>query len=362
MAVQFTVMSIDDDQITTPKKSVFEKNEISIGRSRLNDLVLDHPGVSNTHARIRVDVNDGPAKFFISDLDSTNGTMVGNKRLDPRVEISIPEKDRIMIAGFIVKIENIADDAVPPAERIGKVTNGHAKRSPTMHVAFDGKDTSSYVKPDEPVSEEMPTPPPPPPPAVEEKITETPPEQTMIESAPILENEPTSVPSFAAEASLLVDDGDVELDFVATALLTLSGTITHKGQGLAGVTVSDSELGETTTDDTGRFEFRDILEGTSYDLTFYKPTFILAPKSATGTLMDQNISLEISGKKLFSISGKITHKGKALAGVSVDGGKLGVILTDGSGVYRFDNVPEGEEHTLKASKDGYTFGTVRKVT
>src|SRR5882757_6985287 len=112
MAVQVTVLSIDDEQLSAPKKSVFSKADISIGRSRLNDLVLEHPGVSNTHARVRIEGINGSTKFYVSDLDSTNGTMVGNKRLDPRAETVLTERDRIMIAGFILKIDSVPEDLI----------------------------------------------------------------------------------------------------------------------------------------------------------------------------------------------------------------------------------------------------------
>lgn len=349
MAIQFTVLSIDDDQVKPPSRSVFDKTEISIGRSRLNDLVLDHPGVSNTHARVRVEHSDGSQRFYISDLDSTNGTMVGNKRLDPRSEVLIPERDRIMIAGYILKVENIADDLLPK-ESFGKVTNGHSKRSPTVHVAFDGSDTKSFVRPEEPESIEMPI----------EEQSETPVlsgfEQHTDEAL-----EESVTPSFAALASLVIDDSDIELDFVATALLKLSGVVTHRGKPLSGVKVSEPQLGERVTDENGRFEYGDIIEGTGYELSLDKEGFKLIPPSFSGTLIDEDVSCETEARRLFAISGKITHKGQPLAGVTVDGGKLGVIVTDETGAYRFENVPEGEEYTLKASKDGFTFGTVRKV-
>lgn len=355
MAIQFTVLSIDDDEVQAPKRSVFDKHEISIGRSRLNDLVLDHPGVSNTHARVRVDLSDGAQRFFISDLDSTNGTMVGNKRLDPRTEVQIPERDRIMIAGYILKVENVPDDLIPK-ESFGKVTNGHSKRSPTVHVAFDGSDTKSFVRPEAPESTEMPIAEPPAPgleePAEIETVTE--------EKVPEPETE-YATPSFTALASLVLEDSDIELDFVATALLRLSGVITHKGKPLPGVVVTDAALGERVTDEAGCFEFGDIIEGTNYELTFKKEGYLISPYSLSGTLLDEDVTLSAEAKRLFAISGKITHKGKPLSGVTVNGGKLGTIITDDTGSYRFENVPEGEEYTLKASKDGFTFGTVRKV-
>lgn len=52
---------------------------LSIGRDPANDLVLDSPKVSRQHARILVEA----AQYKISDLNSTNGTFLANKRLTP---------------------------------------------------------------------------------------------------------------------------------------------------------------------------------------------------------------------------------------------------------------------------------------
>ncbi len=362
MAVQFTVMSIDDEQLTPPRKAVFDKREISIGRSRLNDLVLDHAGVSNTHARIRVENLNGSSKFYVSDLDSTNGTMIGNKRLDPRTEIAVPERDRIMIAGYILKVEYVPDSASPKVEP-AKPVNGHAEATPPL---VEGKATDAFIIPEAPVTEEVRTLPRSATPGIKPAravVKEEPIEEPV--QAPVVEQEPEDeakrgIPSFAAHATLLIQDEDIQLDFVATQLLRLSGTVMHRGEPLTGAVVRDAALGEVTTGKDGTFVFKDVLEGTNYALTFEKTGFVFSGSPMSGSLNDGDVSLDVTAKKLFAISGKITHKGKSLPGVTIDGGKLGVVVTDAAGVYRFAEVLEGEEYTLKASKDGYTFGTIRK--
>lgn len=52
--------------------------EISIGRGKNNDVVIDHPSVSRTHARI---IRDHQA-FKLEDTNSINGLIVMGKRLD----------------------------------------------------------------------------------------------------------------------------------------------------------------------------------------------------------------------------------------------------------------------------------------
>lgn len=58
---------------------------LEIGRAHENDLCLPmDPGVSSRHARI---VREGRS-FWLEDLDSRNGTFLGDERLRERVPIS----------------------------------------------------------------------------------------------------------------------------------------------------------------------------------------------------------------------------------------------------------------------------------
>ena len=60
------------------------KNVLAIGRSPTNDLALSlDPLVSATHARI---VHEG-SSFWLEDLDSRNGTYIGEQRIQGRTLI-----------------------------------------------------------------------------------------------------------------------------------------------------------------------------------------------------------------------------------------------------------------------------------
>ena len=59
--------------------------EVSIGRSKINDITLDYPTVSKQHAFIRVD----QSRTFVTDNDSKNGTFLGEERLDPLREVPL---------------------------------------------------------------------------------------------------------------------------------------------------------------------------------------------------------------------------------------------------------------------------------
>ena len=68
------------------------KDITTIGRTSLNDLVVDHPAVSRKHAGIRRD-RDG---YWISDLGSKNGTFVNGENVgdEPR---RLRNRDRIEV-------------------------------------------------------------------------------------------------------------------------------------------------------------------------------------------------------------------------------------------------------------------------
>lgn len=55
-----------------------ENEQISIGRNSKNDVHIDNPAVSNSHAVVKKVMNT----YFIEDLGSTNGTFVNEKKID----------------------------------------------------------------------------------------------------------------------------------------------------------------------------------------------------------------------------------------------------------------------------------------
>jgi TolB protein len=93
---------------------------LSIGRDPANDLVLDSPKVSRQHARILVD----GAQYKISDLNSTNGTYLANKRLTPG-EPQVWAADKTVKIGdtFLTLKEGpikqpVSEKTTPPPESI----------------------------------------------------------------------------------------------------------------------------------------------------------------------------------------------------------------------------------------------------
>jgi hypothetical protein len=73
-----------------------EKERVIIGRLGDSDVVLEDPGVSRRHAEIRRE--DG--EWIISDLGSTNGTMVNEATIGER---ALREGDRITIGRIVLE-------------------------------------------------------------------------------------------------------------------------------------------------------------------------------------------------------------------------------------------------------------------
>lgn len=74
------------------KLTTFETNneQISIGRNPVNDIQIDNPAVSSSHAVIRKVMNT----YYIEDLKSTNGTFVNEKRID---KYELLDRDEVII-------------------------------------------------------------------------------------------------------------------------------------------------------------------------------------------------------------------------------------------------------------------------
>lgn len=60
-----------------PAEYTLLKTEVSLGRGEDNDIVIPHPSVSRSHARLAR--RDG--SFLLTDLNSTNGSYVNNQQV-----------------------------------------------------------------------------------------------------------------------------------------------------------------------------------------------------------------------------------------------------------------------------------------
>lgn len=80
---------------------IFEKDEITLGRTGQNDLVLPDGNVSQRHARISH--RDG--KFIVADTGSTNGVYVNGRMASGPMVVTGPNK--IHVAGFILTVSEL---------------------------------------------------------------------------------------------------------------------------------------------------------------------------------------------------------------------------------------------------------------
>lgn len=93
-----------------------DREEITVGRSSANDLVLRQKSVSRSHARISC--RDG--RLYVEDLDSKNATMLGGDRVDGPREVQ--DGDFLSFGDVLVQVRfgeqagEDDDEATPVAE------------------------------------------------------------------------------------------------------------------------------------------------------------------------------------------------------------------------------------------------------
>jgi hypothetical protein len=71
-------------------------NEISIGRSKLNDIIIENKVVSGFHAKL---VIKGDGTLWVHDLNSTNGVFLNGKRISDKARV-MPQ-DKIKLGTFL---------------------------------------------------------------------------------------------------------------------------------------------------------------------------------------------------------------------------------------------------------------------
>ncbi|HRR99366.1 MAG TPA: FHA domain-containing protein [Candidatus Sumerlaeia bacterium] len=81
------------------QKYFFDKEVMSIGRARDNDIVIENLSVSRNHARVR----QSEGKYILTDLNSANGTFVNNVRIN---KIELQDNDTITIGKHTIQFMN----------------------------------------------------------------------------------------------------------------------------------------------------------------------------------------------------------------------------------------------------------------
>lgn len=96
------------DRVVTSKVDL-DKSVLTIGRNTGNDLVIDDLSVSGLHAQLERDEDpyyEGHFRYFLHDMNSTNGSFLNSERITGRIELK--NNDTVKIGWNEFKF--IADD------------------------------------------------------------------------------------------------------------------------------------------------------------------------------------------------------------------------------------------------------------
>jgi diguanylate cyclase (GGDEF)-like protein len=102
---------------TLGKRFLLQKDAITVGRDRENDIVLVSDSVSRRHCKIE----HRAGRLFAVDLDSTNGTFI-NDETEPITDIQLRRGDQIKIGDTIFKYLGGSDVEAQYHETIYKMT------------------------------------------------------------------------------------------------------------------------------------------------------------------------------------------------------------------------------------------------
>ena len=412
MAIQLTIMSIDFDSFEEPVTKTFHKSEITLGSDDANDIVLDRSEISRSHAKIlcKVNGNGHTPSLYITDLGSTNGTLVERDSIRPGVEIPLKNHQRVVIGSYLIKPIFVPDSEKPESEsRKEEVTQDapvHAEPA-TGSIAAMAAQKKAEEPEEAPVStealfekekavvreaERAPTPAAEPAQPVRaakptnesnqhkqelerlEKVA-TPVATPSQPVAPAPRAEPTRpvVPTPSVEPTspaepvrpsmakavlhvpsairIRLDGKSVEgVKIVAKKLVTFRGLIHCSGGAVPGVKISAGKYGDTTSAADGSFQIKDIVEGDQLTLAFAQEGYRF--RDFHGPVVNE-VPVTIVATKLHTLRGRIAHKGSGLGGVLVDAGVVGKTLTGADGGFEFRSITAGTEYVLTVSKDRF---------
>lgn len=112
---------------------------ITIGRSNNNDIIINKPDVSSSHAIITIQ-NSG--EIILKDLNSTNGTYVNGEKI---TEIRINRKDKVQVSNSEINWENFVYHSSlvspKPVQKKDVITIG---RSPANTIIVPQSDVSLF--------------------------------------------------------------------------------------------------------------------------------------------------------------------------------------------------------------------------
>jgi pSer/pThr/pTyr-binding forkhead associated (FHA) protein len=117
----------------------FDQQRVVIGRGKGVDILLPSQTVSNVHAIIQLIGHD----YFISDMGSTNGTLLNGNLLVPNQKRLLKSEDKISISEFeITFFSGVPTGEAHSAERTGTIAR---KIALEIMQGLDSKEMSPYI-------------------------------------------------------------------------------------------------------------------------------------------------------------------------------------------------------------------------
>ena len=87
------------DPTDRPREFTLSNSDVAVGSDRANDIVLTGAGISRRHAVLRL--RDG--RYFLDDLDSSNGSFVNGNRVHGPTALSDGDRVRFAGAAFVFR-------------------------------------------------------------------------------------------------------------------------------------------------------------------------------------------------------------------------------------------------------------------
>lgn len=106
------------EKTAMPKPIELKDGVYEVGRAEPADIVIQIPTVSSRHALLRVE-ND---KMSITDLNSTNGTVVNGQELTPMDNVEVAPGAEVIFGDMYLarfQLDAVADDAQDPNNAAG---------------------------------------------------------------------------------------------------------------------------------------------------------------------------------------------------------------------------------------------------
>jgi pilus assembly protein CpaF len=119
------------------KSEPFQKLVVTVGKSDENDIPLEQQGISRKHARFLRDKQS--PKFYIEDLNSTNGTFVNTEKVQGRRLLEIGETVRIGTFALTLQLEQV--------EKSEKGGEGNRAGTPTGETRQQESGATQSLKP-----------------------------------------------------------------------------------------------------------------------------------------------------------------------------------------------------------------------